>query len=281
MKEKAKIILEQNIELLNSIHNIVEFFKKHKNLKIYENSFNLGNNESYEYFHLSFIRSKKYNDCLDFTINNHTHRKLVFEEVEYKEILKTLILVLINIYKLKDFENLKDFDFRIVKHKNERGNYANCNNDKCVCNIAFLYGDEAKFRLDEFILSNEKTGQETQVELYTGYKDSKGNKIYAGDTVSAGGTISVIDFEEAEFIPRDTYSARKITGLDEYLNHTPCIVLGNIHENKDLIDFKKYQKALQKQQTFLQQKTFLREQLSDEDIERIMDSCMKDMKKKK
>ncbi|MCR2066436.1 hypothetical protein [Campylobacter helveticus] len=108
MKEKAKIILEQNIELLNSIHNIVEFFKKHKNLKIYENSFNLGNNESYEYFHLSFIRSKKYNDCLDFTINNHTHRKLVFEEVEYKEILKTLILVLINIYKLKDFENLKD-----------------------------------------------------------------------------------------------------------------------------------------------------------------------------
>ena len=108
MKEKAKIILEQNIELLNSIHNIVEFFKKHKNLKIYENSFNLGNNESYEYFHLSFIRSKKYNDCLDFTINNHTHRKLVFEEVEYKEILKTLILVLINIFKLKDFENLKD-----------------------------------------------------------------------------------------------------------------------------------------------------------------------------
>ncbi|TNB54444.1 hypothetical protein FDW47_07630 [Campylobacter helveticus] len=108
MKEKAKIILEQNIELLNSIHNIVEFFKKHKNLTSYENSFNLGNNESYEYFHLSFIRSKKYNDCLDFTINNHTHRKLVFEEVEYKEILKTLILVLINIYKLKDFENLKD-----------------------------------------------------------------------------------------------------------------------------------------------------------------------------
>lgn len=107
MKEKAKIILEQNIELLNSIHNIVEFFKKHKNLKIYENSFNLGNNESYEYFHLSFIRSKKYNDCLDFTINNHTHRKLVFEEVEYKEILKTLILVLINIYKLKDFEKFK------------------------------------------------------------------------------------------------------------------------------------------------------------------------------
>lgn len=54
----------------------------------------------------------------------------------------------------------------------------------------------------------------------------------------------MIDFEETEFIPRDTYSARKITGLDEY-------------------------------------KTFLREQLSDEDIERIMDSCMKDMKKKK
>ncbi|WP_270979775.1 hypothetical protein [Campylobacter helveticus] len=108
MKEKAKAILQENIELLNSIHNIVEFFKKHKNLTSYENSFNIGNNESYEYFHLSFIRSKKYNDCLDFTINNHTHRKLVFEEVEYKEILKTLILVLINIFKLKDFENLKD-----------------------------------------------------------------------------------------------------------------------------------------------------------------------------
>ncbi|HIC4041369.1 TPA: hypothetical protein ACW3WB_001594 [Campylobacter jejuni] len=108
MKEKAKTILQENIELLNSIHNIVEFFKKHKNLKSYENSFSINKhiskNENYEYFHLSFIRSKKYSDCLDFTINNHTHRKLVFEEVEYKEILKTLILVLMNIYKLKDFE---------------------------------------------------------------------------------------------------------------------------------------------------------------------------------
>lgn len=124
---------------------------------------------------------------------------------------------------------LADFDFRILKRKNERGNYASCNNDECVCNSAFLYGDEAIFRLGEFILSDEKTGQETQVELYTGYKDSKGIKIYAGDIVEAGGTISVIDFEETEFIPRDTYSARKITGLDEY-------------------------------------KTFLREQLSDEGI---------------
>ncbi|TNB55973.1 hypothetical protein [Campylobacter helveticus] len=104
MKEKAKSILQENIELLNSIHNIVEFFKKHKNLTSYESNFSVEKDEEYEYFHLSFTRSKKYNDCLNFTIYNHSHRKLVFEEVEYKEILKTLILILINIYKLKEFE---------------------------------------------------------------------------------------------------------------------------------------------------------------------------------
>lgn len=103
-QEKAKSILQENIELLNSIHNIVEFFKKHKNLTSYESNFSVEKDEEYEYFHLSFTRSKKYNDCLNFTIYNHSHRKLVFEEVEYKEILKTLILILINIYKLKDFE---------------------------------------------------------------------------------------------------------------------------------------------------------------------------------
>ncbi|MCR2063219.1 hypothetical protein [Campylobacter helveticus] len=108
MKEKTKSILQENIELLNSIHNIVEFFKKHKNLTSYESNFSVEKDEEYEYFHLSFTRSKKYNDCLNFTIYNHSHRKLVFEEVEYKEILKTLILILINIFKLKDFENLKD-----------------------------------------------------------------------------------------------------------------------------------------------------------------------------
>ena len=104
MKQKAKSILQENIELLNSIHNIVEFFKKHKNLTSYESNFSVEKDEEYEYFHLSFTRSKKYNDCLNFTIYNHSHRKLVFEEVEYKEILKTLILILINIYKLKEFE---------------------------------------------------------------------------------------------------------------------------------------------------------------------------------
>ncbi|ARE81450.1 hypothetical protein [Campylobacter helveticus] len=104
MKEKTKSILQENIELLNSIHNIVEFFKKHKNLTSYESNFSVEKDEEYEYFHLSFTRSKKYNDCLNFTIYNHSHRKLVFEEVEYKEILKTLILILINIYKLKEFE---------------------------------------------------------------------------------------------------------------------------------------------------------------------------------
>ncbi|QBL12734.1 hypothetical protein [Campylobacter helveticus] len=104
MKEKTKSILQENIELLNSIRNIVEFFKKHKNLTSYESNFSVEKDEEYEYFHLSFTRSKKYNDCLNFTIYNHSHRKLVFEEVEYKEILKTLILILINIYKLKEFE---------------------------------------------------------------------------------------------------------------------------------------------------------------------------------
>ncbi len=134
MKEKAKSILQENIELLNSIHNIVEFFKKHKNLTSYESNFSVEKDEEYEYFHLSFTRSKKYNDCLNFTIYNHSHRKLVFEEVEYKEILKTLILILINIYKLKEFEKAYNASLSNA-FSNTQENTAQNAQDKTTYNI--------------------------------------------------------------------------------------------------------------------------------------------------
>lgn len=77
-----------------------------------------------------------------------------------------------------DKMKIADFDFRIVKPKNKQGGYNSCGNDECVCNTPFLYGDEAKYRLGEFI-DNGEGG----IELWSGMTDKNGRRIYENDIV--------------------------------------------------------------------------------------------------
>ncbi|EAJ9544030.1 hypothetical protein E5B64_09985, partial [Campylobacter jejuni] len=64
---------------------------------------------------------------------------------------------------------LKDFDFRIWDK-----NYTGCDNKNCKCQSNFIYGEEAKIRLSEF-------NNDAEIELWTGYFDKNGNKIYEND----------------------------------------------------------------------------------------------------
>ncbi|GKY53920.1 hypothetical protein THJ083_15390 [Campylobacter jejuni] len=120
---------------------------------------------------------------------------------------------------------LQDFDFRIWDK-----NYTGCDNKNCKCQSNFIYGEEAKIRLSEF-------NNDTEIELWTGYCDRDGNRIYDGDiladkmamedlyykVVFKWGAFYLVEIDEND---EDL--------MDEFL-FTELEVIGNIHENPELL----------------------------------------------
>lgn len=134
---------------------------------------------------------------------------------------------------------VKDLKFRIVKKKNSWGNYSNCSNEKCPCNTPFLWGSEAQNRLGEYELQN------CEVEIFTGFCDTNGKRIYEGDIVSFEadshdmGILIIagkVVFKNGRFI---------IEGYERFFPHYSFFdfvlkdkgikIIGNIHENPELI----------------------------------------------
>lgn len=133
---------------------------------------------------------------------------------------------------------LSDFDFRIWDK-----NYTGCDNKNCKCQSNFIYGEEAKIRLSEF-------NNDAEIELWTGYFDKNGTKIYENDI------LEYEPLEELYHITRDnTYKMFKIEIFSKNFNNKiykrkaePNIsflkvfkseknmeVIGNIHENAELL----------------------------------------------
>lgn len=133
---------------------------------------------------------------------------------------------------------LKDFDFRVWDK-----NYTGCDNKNCKCQSNFIYGEEAKIRLSEF-------NNDVEIELWTGYFDKYGNKIYENDIIENE------SLEEIYHIVRnDTYKKFKIITYDKdhneklyrkenfadisflkvFLSDKKMRVVGNIHENPELL----------------------------------------------
>lgn len=147
---------------------------------------------------------------------------------------------------------LKDFDFRIWDGKKyinniKGGVYIHKINDhiKCLNRNQDCYDYE--FELDELDNSN------LEIELFTGYYDYKGNKIYIGDIIEClvftNEKNSEIFYEIICFDMELGLCSKLSNGDGGYLfdlrrhknNKTieDLYVVGNIHENKELLKGRK------------------------------------------
>ncbi|HIC4041370.1 TPA: YopX family protein [Campylobacter jejuni] len=76
---------------------------------------------------------------------------------------------------------LKDFDFRLLMSKTFVEEEVKCQDKECQCAEfkSLIYDNEAILSLATLAFEDN----EAQIELFTGFKDSKGIKIYEGDII--------------------------------------------------------------------------------------------------
>ena len=122
---------------------------------------------------------------------------------------------------------LKDFDFRIWLNGS-----------------SYIYFNEIGFKTinQNYFLPCCSDNEDLELELYTGFKDKKGVKIFENDIVlfipnDSEKFLHTINYDkERGFFFSDDYN------LDDEYCEGCTEVIGNIHKNKELVDFMEKEK---------------------------------------
>jgi hypothetical protein len=95
-------------------------------------------------------------------------------------------------------------------------------NFSCSSNPAYTY-------FQDILVIQETVGQ------YTGYNDKNGRQIFGGDIVESGTCVAVVVFEKGEFVlkRKGGYKYKAVM-----LNQAVWNVIGNIHDNPELLEGK-------------------------------------------
>ncbi|EAK0610952.1 hypothetical protein APO75_07755 [Campylobacter coli] len=124
---------------------------------------------------------------------------------------------------------LKDFDFRIWDNTEKR--YLNeielHKYDKSPVEAGITFTETDRINEVEFV----KNKNDLEIELFTGYYDYKGNKIYIGDIIDFDmelGLCSKLSNGDGGYLFDLLRDKNNKTIEDVY-------VVGNIHENKELL----------------------------------------------
>lgn len=150
---------------------------------------------------------------------------------------------------------LKDFDFRIwngKKYLKQKIYNDNINNNEYIAVTGNIDDENYVFTIehgcerdyyggdyDEYCKVKDFTTCNYEIELFTGLFDKNGNKIYEGDVIIFDDIVydtnrigviikRHIDEFRLEFNKNDTLGLR-------VLNESDLLVIGNIHENSELI----------------------------------------------
>lgn len=101
------------------------------------------------------------------------------------------------------------------------------------------YDDMIAFRFEHTESMGDDLSKDRVLEQYIGIDDDNGNPIYEGDIVK---TVNSGEIFQVKYMDDDKYPAFDLVGYDgdgngisNYIIYDGLIVLGNIHENLDLL----------------------------------------------
>lgn len=118
---------------------------------------------------------------------------------------------------------LADFDFRLALTPEVMADIA-CDNKDCTCHTPLLYGEHARNHL------NDPLYKDCEVELWSGFHDKNGKKIYEGDIVKLKDGIYRVWLKNGFFLEDNADNVYTMWFASKYGE-----VVGNIHENADLL----------------------------------------------